>query len=101
MILIKSLKKQRFKNDQPTNELYSVEAYINPEKIISIVPTKTSIYDYDNGIDYYATGSMITLSGNKRLTSDQSPTEIIDLINSCYEHDVWIKNSIGGTTPTE
>ena len=50
--------KQRFKNDQPTNELYSVEAYINPEKIISIVPTKTSIYDYDNGIDYYATGSM-------------------------------------------
>ena len=51
MIYIKSLKKQRFRDDKPTNELYSVESYINPEKIVSIVPTKTSIYDDGNNID--------------------------------------------------
>ena len=98
MIYIKSLKKQRFKDNQPTNELYYVESYINPDKIISIVPTRTSIYDNANGIDYIASGSKITMSNNSRLTSDQSPREVIDLINSCYKHDVWHTKSIGDTT---
>jgi lipopolysaccharide export system protein LptA len=100
MIYIKSLKKQRFRDDKPTNELYSVESYINPEKIVSIVPTKTSIYDDGNNIDYVATGSKITMSNNSRLTSDKSPKQIVDLINSCYEHDTWHTNSIGGSTTT-
>ena len=101
MILITSLKKQRFRNDQPTSELYSIQSWINPEKIVSIVPTKTSIQDFVNNIDYMATGSKVTMTNNSRLTSDLSPSELIDLINSCYEHDVWVKKSIGGTTPTE
>ena len=101
MILITSLKKQRFKNDQPTSELYSIQSWINPEKIVSIVPTKTSIQDFVNNIDYVATGSKITMSNNSRLTSDLSPREVIELINSCYEHDVWHTKSIRGTTPTE
>ena len=68
MILITSLKKQRFKNDQPTSELYSIQSWVNPDKMVSIVPTKTSIYDYDNGIDYYDEGSKITFSNGSRLT---------------------------------
>lgn len=84
MILITSLKKQRFKNDQPTDELYSIQSWVNPDKIVSIVPTKTSIYDYDNDIDYYAEGSKITFSNGTRLTSDQTPKELVALIDECY-----------------
>jgi hypothetical protein len=100
MIYIKSLKKQRFKDNQPTDELYYVESYINPDMIISIVPTKTSIYDNANGIDYIASGSKITMSNNAKLTAEKSPKQIIELINSCYDHDTWHTNSIGGSTTT-
>ena len=100
MILITSLKKQRFKNDQPTSELYSIQSWINPDMIVSIVPTKTSIYDNANGIDYIASGSKITMSNNAKLTAEKSPKQIIELINSCYDHDTWHTNSIGGSTTT-
>lgn len=82
MIYIKSLKKQRFKDNQPTSELYHVESYINPEMIISIVPTRTSIYDFANGVDYIASGSVITMSNNAKITAEKTPNEIIEAIYS-------------------
>jgi hypothetical protein len=86
MIKITSLKKQRFQDDKPTSKLYSVESWINPDNIVSIVPTKTSIYDYDNGIDYVAQGSKVTMSNGNRLTSDMTPAELVALIDECYTH---------------
>lgn len=84
MIKITSLKKQRFKNDQPTTELYCIESWVNPDMIVSIVPTKTSISDFVNNIDYYAEGSKISLSNGMRLTSDKTPKELVALIDECY-----------------
>lgn len=84
MILITSLKKQRYKNDNPTDELYSIQSWVNPDKIVSIVPTKTSIYDFVNDIDYEAVGSKITLTNGSRLTSDETPKELVQRINDCF-----------------
>jgi len=84
MIKITSLKKQRFNNDQPTSELYSIQSWINPDKIVSIVPTKTSIQDFVNNVDYKAVGSKITFSNGSRLTSNESPRELAQRINDCF-----------------
>ena len=84
MILITSLKKQSYKNDKPTETLYNTQAWVNPDKILTIMPTKTSIYDYENGIDYQATGSKITMANGSKLTCELSPKEVIELIDSCY-----------------
>lgn len=84
MILITSLKKQRFKDDKPTSELYSIQSWVNPDKMVSIVPTKTSIYDSVNEIRYYAEGSKITFSNGSRLTSDETPKELVQKINDCF-----------------
>lgn len=80
MIKITSLKKQGFSNGQPTSELYTIESYINPANIISIMPTKTSIKDYANNIDYYAEGSKIKMSDGLTLTCDESPEKLAGLI---------------------
>lgn len=79
MIKITSFKKQEWVDGSPTTNLYSVSAYINPKKIISISPTKTSISN--SFLDYSAKGSKITMDNGSTLTSDVEPKELIQLIN--------------------
>ena len=85
MILITSLKKQRYKGGKPTSELYDISSYVNPDHIKSLAPTKTSIVDEYNNIDYHATGSRINMMDGSTLTANISPKEIVKLINECYE----------------
>jgi hypothetical protein len=39
MILITSLKKQSYKDDKPTEHLYTTQAWVNPDKILTIMTT--------------------------------------------------------------
>jgi hypothetical protein len=79
MIKITSFKKQEWVNGTPTSNMYSVSAYINPNKIVSIAPTKTSISNHF--VEYSARGSKIIMDDGSTLTSDLEPKELIQLIN--------------------
>ena len=84
MIQITSFKKQKWEDGTPTNELYTVSSWINPDNIVSILSTKTSISDTGNNIDYYAEGSKINMIDGSTLIADISPKELVELIDSCY-----------------
>ncbi len=85
MILITSLKKQRWVGGKPTEELYDISSYVNPDHIKSLAPTKTSIIDERFNLNYHAVGSRINMMDGSTLTANISPKEIVKLIDKCYE----------------
>jgi hypothetical protein len=85
MIQITSFKKQKWVDGTPTDELYTVSSWINPDNIVSILSTKTSISDTGNNIDYYAEGSKINMVDGATLIADINPKELVELIDSCFE----------------